>query len=163
MSFIHKVIAIEQLAYDATLVGLRHHFGDRNVRWVHWTLSDRESGEYFGGCEPPIVKVLYYQFSGVVEVPHLKTTLLAHLECAMREMEDGSREICSVQCISSFHDEECFPLEMPQGYMSYYFGEKHPRGRPKDVFPKFLPTRLFLLPRQKPRRNPEVVLELTAR
>ncbi len=146
MSFLYKVTATQQLAYDATLAVLRHHFGDRQVRWVHWTLRDYKCGE---GTRPvsPIVRVWEYVFDGMIEIPHLDTTFRTDLTCVVREREDGSREIHSVQS-GPFYDGAGSSLELPLGYASYYLGEKHPRGRPRDVFPRFLPTRFILPPRQ---------------
>ena len=143
MSVLHKVTAIEQLALDATYEALRDHFGDRNVRWVHWTLR----GGYrhgLGTCAPPIVEVLHYDFRGMIEVPRQRATYIAYLDCAIRRYEDGSRQAFSVQTASPFYDMKGEPLHEPSEYMHYILGEKHPRGRSRDAVPKFLPRRLAL-------------------
>jgi hypothetical protein len=142
MSVLHKVTATDQLAFDATQIALRHHFGDRDFRWVHWTLDD--PNHTIHDCSPPVVSVRYYVIEGVVEVPRLRGTYFAHIGCAVRDMEDGSRQAFSVEARSPFRNKEGEPLSDALRYMSYCLGMRHPPGRPRDVFPKFLPRKLII-------------------
>lgn len=150
MGLVHKVIATESLAFEATLVALRHHFSDRKIRWVHWNLYDpfeREVCPQEGDLDSKeaIVALRHYCFRGLVHSPRLDNLLDVGLHCTMRRRRSGQQEICSVQCSEPMTGRKR-PLDESATYLSYWLGERHPRGRSRDAFPKFLPIQLILPP-----------------
>ncbi len=151
MTVLHKVTALEQLAFNATMVALRHHFSDRSVRWVFWT--------QYGGPEKEVdrldtdkpidektvVSLRYYNFVGAVHVPRLHDSFPTNMDCTLRKFGDGSHEACAIYSgrVSAGWKG---PVEESLQHMSYWFGQRHPRGRSRDTMPKFLPTKLMLPP-----------------
>jgi hypothetical protein len=146
MTFVCKMTASQQLAYDATVCTLRHHFKDRRARWRDWELHDvspampRESNP-----DNPVIAVKNFSLIGTVGVPSLNEDFYVTLCCAMREMRDGSRYIFSVN--STFPLVSLDSRDGALRHLCYYLGQRRPPERNKSDLQQFLSRKFSLPPR----------------
>ena len=114
-----KIMASQQLALDASLAALRHHFNDPGVRWIAPNIDEMES-------DAPELMEKLFEINGPLYVPSRDSSYIGGpVSAGLRKTSENYWEAVRVEVLSCFENGPGRPILPSQ---TYWFGRRrYPR------------------------------------